>query len=59
MDELDARKYIKNLILRNKPKKLEIALEHYKTRFGHSFWGRKIETPKTTEELAKQVGLID
>ena len=53
MNESDARKYIKNLVLRNKPKTLEIALEHYKTKFGHSFWGVKGE--KTTEQVAMEV----
>ena len=53
MNESDARKYIKNLVLRNKPKTLEIALEHYKTKFGHSFWGVKTsaKVPATEKEI--------
>jgi hypothetical protein len=53
MDENDARKYIKSLILRNKPNVLKEALEHYKVRYGHTFW----EVKKTPDayEIAKDL----
>jgi hypothetical protein len=38
VNEENARKYIKALMLRNKPNLLNKALEHYKVRYGHTFW---------------------
>ena len=58
MNEQDARKYIKGLILSGKKELRDKALARFKARFGHSFWETKRPRVKTAEELAKEVGLI-
>ena len=62
MDENSARKYIKNLILSGSPLR-DKALERFKKRFGHTFWGT--EEPVPTQEpldlvkVAKEIGLTE
>jgi hypothetical protein len=40
MNEQEARKFIKNLILNRSPIK-DKALEHFKKAFGHPFWSKE------------------
>jgi len=62
MNEQEARKYIKDLILSSSPLR-DKALERFKTKFGHAFWETKESIP-TQEHLdlvkvAKEIGLTE
>ena len=62
MNEPEARKYIKNLILSSSPLR-DKALERFKKRFGHAFWETKepvpTQEPLDLVKIAEEIGLTE